>query len=54
MSRSSVRRKPADGPVCLRPDKYARATRCGKSTQDVRWSEDRKRVTCPDCRTARR
>jgi len=43
-----------DTPVCLRPDKYAKVTRCGKDTREARWSEDRRRVTCPDCNTARR
>jgi hypothetical protein len=53
MSGQALPLKP-DTPVCLRPDLCAKITRCGKDTRAVRWSEDRKRVTCPDCKAAKR
>jgi predicted nucleic acid-binding Zn ribbon protein len=47
MSRSSVRRKPAN-PPCFKAT--AKATACGHGTDTVRWVTDRRRVRCPVCR----
>ena len=48
MSTSSRRRKPAS-PVCRFRD--VKRTRCGKGTDEARWTRDLRRVTCPVCKS---